>query len=229
MSMLRAALFGAALLAAGPASAQQTGELVLVAVDPFGRPVDADWTLEAGDKLAEARSRTSLFLPAGHYSLAVTAEGFFGTTLEVDVIPGQRSEAQAMLDASLVTLTDRAIVIHDKVHFETAKAIIKPESYHLLRQVARVIIEHPEVLEVSVEGHADSRGGEQYNLDLSSRRARAVHDFLIAQGVSPTRLKSQGFGESRPIVDEDTEDAWAKNRRVEFVITKRADIPDAPE
>ncbi|MCB9741317.1 MAG: OmpA family protein [Alphaproteobacteria bacterium] len=221
-------LFALLAALASPAHAQDAGELVLIAVDPYGRPVEATWTLPDGETVSEGVSRTAVFVEPGRYQLAVTAEGFFGTSVEVDVLSGQRSEAQAMLDASLVTLTERAIVIHDKVHFETAKAVIKPESYDLLRQVARVIIEHPELTLISVEGHADSRGGEGYNLDLSTRRARAVYQFLIAQGVSPARLRSEGFGESRPILDEDTEEAWAKNRRVEFVIQERMDLPEAP-
>lgn len=201
-----------------------TGELLLVATDPFGRTVDATWTLSDGSILAEGVSQATQQMPVGRYRMAVTAEGFFGTTVEVDVVPQARSEVQTMLDASLVTLTDRAIVIHDKVHFETALAVIKPESFDLLGQVARVIIEHPEVLTVSVEGHADERGGDDYNLDLSTRRARAVLEFLARAGVSKTRLESQGFGETRPLEEGSTEEAWAKNRRVEFVITKRADL-----
>ncbi|MBK7761586.1 MAG: hypothetical protein IPI35_35325 [Deltaproteobacteria bacterium] len=56
-----------------------------------------------------------MFVPAGRYNIAVTATGFFSATVGVEVLPGRRAEAQAMLDASLVTLTDRRIVIHDKV------------------------------------------------------------------------------------------------------------------
>lgn len=203
--------------------AGDTGTLVLVAGDPYGRPVEATYTLPDGQVLAAGTARTALQLPQGRYRVAVTAEGFFSAALEVDVVPGQVSEAQALLDASLVTLTDRRIVIHDKVHFETDQAIIKVESHDLLRQVARVIIEHPELLLVSVEGHADSRGSDDYNLDLSGRRARAVRDFLVGQGVSPLRLESVGYGETRPIVAEETEAAWEQNRRVEFVIVRRAD------
>lgn len=214
-----------ALITLALAQPSPPGELALVAVDPFGRPVDATWTNESGQVLLDKQAIGSLLVNAGHYRLAVTAEGFFGTTVEVDVGSEQRSEVQVMLDASLVTLTERAIVIHDVIHFETDRAVIQPESFELLRQVARVIIEHPELLLVSVEGHADSRGDDAYNLDLSARRAKAVETFLIQQSVSATRLRSQGFGETRPLVNEETEEAWAKNRRVEFIVVKRADIP----
>jgi outer membrane protein OmpA-like peptidoglycan-associated protein len=195
------------------------GELHLVAVDPFGRPVDATWTLESGETLEQG----TLSVPPGHYRLAVTAEGFFGTTVDVDVGEQGASEVQAVLAASQVTLTDRRIVIHDTIHFETNRAVIKPESYELLRQIARVIIEHPEVLLVSIEGHADERGSDEHNLDLSRRRAASVRQFLIEAGVSPVRLVSEGFGESKPLVEGSDEEAWSQNRRVEFVIVDRAD------
>lgn len=199
------------------------GTVHLVAADPFGRSVpEAQWTLE-GD-LPLATGDAAVQLAAGHYRMAVTAPGYFGHTIEFDVLAGQDVEVQAQLDASLVTLTDKAIVIHEKVYFETGKAVIKIESHELLRQVARVMLEHPEIQKVSVEGHADERGAESYNLQLSDQRAAAVRAFLEAQGVSSLRLSSQGFGESKPIVAESTEAAWEKNRRVEFVITERADL-----
>jgi outer membrane protein OmpA-like peptidoglycan-associated protein len=216
----------ALLLLLAPASvavAQDSGTLVLVATDPYGRPVTATWTLDDGQVIVQEASQAEVFVPAGRYNIAVTATGFFSATVGVEVLPGRRAEAQAMLDASLVTLTDRRIVIHDKVQFETDQAVIRPESHDLLRQVARVMFEHPELLMVSVEGHADSRGSEFYNLELSTRRAAAVKDFLVQQGISPLRLKSAGFGEDRPIVAEENEAAWEQNRRVEFVIERRAD------
>lgn len=210
---------------AGPPTAgpPDAGTVHLVAADPFGRSVpEAQWTLEGDVPLATGD--TQMQLAAGHYRMAVTAPGYFGHTVEFDVFSGKDVEVQAQLDASLVTLTDKAIVIHDKVYFETAKAVIKTESHELLRQVARVMLEHPEIQKVSVEGHADSRGSSSYNLQLSDQRAAAVRAFLISQGVSALRLESQGYGEEKPIVDEATEEAWEKNRRVEFVISERADL-----
>jgi outer membrane protein OmpA-like peptidoglycan-associated protein len=211
------------LLAQSAAPPPNAGTVHLVAADPFGRSVpEAQWTLEGDVPLATGDSQVQL--APGHYRMAVTAPGYFGHTIEFDVLEGKDVEVQAQLDASLVTLTDKAIVIHEKVYFETAKAVIKVESHELLRQVARVMLEHPEIQKVSVEGHADARGSETYNLQLSDQRAAAVRSFLIAQGVSALRLDSQGYGESKPILDESTEQAWEKNRRVEFVITERADL-----
>ena len=194
-------------------------ELQLQAVDAFGRPIDATWTLETGETLEDGPNR----VPPGELRLAVTAEGFFGETVDLSVREDRPAEVQAVLYASLVTLTDRRLILHDKVHFETNEAIIKPESFELLNMVARTLVEHPEVLGVRVEGHADERGADDFNLALSQRRAEAVRAHLIRAGVGPDRLTAKGWGEQKPLVEESTEEAWAVNRRVEFHITERLD------
>lgn len=194
----------------------------LVAVDAHGRVVEeAVWTSRSGEI---ARSGdTTVDLAPGQHRLAVTAEGFFGASVDLDVREGGTGEIQVVMDASLVTLEARRIVIHDTIYFETNRAVIKPESHDLCRQIARLIVEHPELRLISVEGHADARGGEDFNLDLSTRRAAAVVDFLVAQGVSPDRLQSRGWGELRPVVEGEDEAAWSQNRRVEFLVVERAD------
>lgn len=194
----------------------------LVAVDAHGRVVEeAVWRTEAGE-VARTGDGTA-DLPVGHHRLAVSAEGFFGATVDIDVRAGGTGEIQAVLDASMVTLEDRRIVIHDTIYFETNKAVIKPESHDLCRQVARLITEHPELRLISIEGHADARGGEDFNLELSTRRAAAVADFLVVQGVDAKRVQSRGWGELKPVVDGEDEEAWSQNRRVEFLVVERAD------
>ena len=86
-----------------------------------------------------------------------------------------------------------------------------------LREVARVLTVHPEIERMRVEGHTDDRSTEQYNLNLSQRRAEAVVDFLVEQGVARERLVAQGIGEGQPIADNKTASGRSKNRRVEFV------------
>jgi len=73
-------------------------------------------------------------------------------------------------------------------------------------------------IRVRVEGHTDSRGSEAYNQELSQRRAQAVVDYLIEQGISPDRLNAVGYGENTPIRNNDTEAGRAKNRRVDFTV-----------
>jgi outer membrane protein OmpA-like peptidoglycan-associated protein len=92
-------------------------------------------------------------------------------------------------------------------------------SYPVLDQVAQVMRERPTAV-VRVEGHTDSFGSDSYNQSLSERRSHAVVRYLIQKGIQSERLEAVGFGESRPIASNDTEQGRAKNRRTEFHIVR---------
>ncbi len=102
-----------------------------------------------------------------------------------------------------------------KIHFETASAQITPESYPLLDELARVASECPNA-KIEIEGHTDARGSEQMNMKLSQARAESVVDYLVHKGISENRLSAVGYGESRPVADNETEAGRIKNRRIEF-------------
>jgi outer membrane protein OmpA-like peptidoglycan-associated protein len=122
-------------------------------------------------------------------------------------------------DTPKVVISGGKINILEKVHFETNKAVIKAESYDILNQVAETLRQNPQITSVEVQGHTDSRGSDAYNLDLSQRRAAAVRTYLIERGnIEGNRLTARGYGETKPIDPEENVQAWAKNRRVEFVI-----------
>lgn len=115
-----------------------------------------------------------------------------------------------------VVIRENQLEILDKVYFRTNSDRILSRSNRLLDNVALVIRNHPEITLVRVEGHTDSRGDDAYNLDLSQRRARSVMAYLVEEGVEPARLRSEGFGETRPIESNDSREGQAANRRVEF-------------
>ncbi|HNN97526.1 MAG TPA: OmpA family protein [Pseudomonadota bacterium] len=118
------------------------------------------------------------------------------------------------------------IMVLERVHFATDQDIILPESFSVLEEVGEIIRAHPEWQEILIEGHCDIRASDAYNLDLSQRRATSVQKFLLSRGIEPQRLRAQGFGRSRPIADNTTEEGMALNRRVEFTILKVAS-PDS--
>jgi OOP family OmpA-OmpF porin len=122
-----------------------------------------------------------------------------------------------------VVISGGKINILDKIYFELAKAVIRPESYDILFQVAETLKQNPQITKVEIQGHTDNRGSETYNLDLSDRRVAAVRKFLIERGgIAADRLTSKGYGESMLIDQGNDEQAHAKNRRVEFVIMEEA-------
>ena len=101
------------------------------------------------------------------------------------------------------------------VNFDFDKANIRPDAVPILREAATILKENS-TLKVSVEGHTDAIGSEEYNLKLSLRRANAVKQFLIKEGIPESRLTTRGLGESQPIASNDTDDGRAQNRRVEL-------------
>lgn len=101
------------------------------------------------------------------------------------------------------------------VNFDFDKSTIRPDSRPVLDEAAEILKENPDV-RISVEGHTDSVGSEEYNEKLSVRRAEAVFRYLVNHGVPPERMEVIGYGERRPVADNDTEGGRAQNRRVEL-------------
>ena len=101
--------------------------------------------------------------------------------------------------------------------FDFNKADLRHEAQLGLAKVSVILQQYPE-MRISVEGHTDNVGAEDYNLKLSEKRAQAVYDFLIHEGVGADRLGTQGFGMSQPVAPNETAEGRQKNRRVDLVI-----------
>jgi outer membrane protein OmpA-like peptidoglycan-associated protein len=120
-----------------------------------------------------------------------------------------------------VVLTASNIAIIDKVQFETGKADLKDISFPLLDEVAKVLVDNPQIELVSVEGHTDATGSPDFNRKLSQQRAESVAKYLQSKGVKAARMEPKGFGPDRPIADNETDAGREANRRVEFNILKQ--------
>ncbi len=112
---------------------------------------------------------------------------------------------------------DLAVNIGDRVFFGTDRYDLTPEAQATLQGQAQWLNQYPNVT-VIIEGHADERGTREYNLALGDRRANTVRDYLIALGVSPSRITTISYGKERPQVPGSTEAAWAQNRRSVTVV-----------
>jgi outer membrane protein OmpA-like peptidoglycan-associated protein len=121
-----------------------------------------------------------------------------------------------------VEVRENKIIINEKVQFLVNSDKILEVSHSLLDEVAKVIKDHPQIKKIEVEGHASAEGSDSKNLSLSNRRAKAVLKYLTKTGgVTDGVLSAKGYGETRPIADNETEEGREKNRRVEFTITEQ--------
>lgn len=105
----------------------------------------------------------------------------------------------------------------NNINFASNSAELNRQVMNILNEFIEFLKENPTV-KVAIQGHTDNIGSDSENLDLSAERARSVKNYLILEGISPERLTSKGFGESKPIADNSTEAGRAENRRTEFVI-----------
>ncbi len=129
-------------------------------------------------------------------------------------------------DKGKVIVRKGKLEILDKIYFETDKDVIKSISFPLLDAIAATIKGNPQLQMLEIQGHADERGSDVHNLDLTDRRAHSVMRALTEdRGVEAERLRAKGYGETKPICNAHNEDCWSQNRRVEFIILKRSDEP----
>jgi peptidoglycan-associated lipoprotein len=132
-----------------------------------------------------------------------------------------RAEAEAQRRAEAARqaqIREARSTLEEMVFFDYDMAEITAAAEALLRSKLPILRNSPS-LNLRMEGHADERGSNEYNVALGSRRAEAVRQWLSDSGISADRFTTTSYGEDRPLVNRSDEEAWARNRRVEFVIT----------
>jgi len=134
-----------------------------------------------------------------------------------------RERLQQQLNIILETRESaRGLIVNmSDVLFDTDRATLKPGAREKLARIAGVLLTYPG-LEIEVEGHTDSVGRDEYNQDLSERRAASVRNYLVSQGIPRETIEAMGFGESRPVVGNETAAGRQRNRRVELVVSGEA-------
>ncbi len=126
------------------------------------------------------------------------------------------TEAPAAEDGSAAMMEGQAVAGLQPVYFDFDQYTLTPQARETLAQNAAFLNAHQQ-MPILIEGHTDERGSDEYNLALGERRARATRDYLISLGVAGDRLSILSYGEERPAAQGNTEEAYSKNRRAEFV------------
>lgn len=143
--------------------------------------------------------------------------GGIGSTETPIVFKNFRIAAGGNMNMIGKKFTENKIVTHG-INFDVDKATIKPESMGTLNMIVGVLKDNPDI-KFEIDGHTDNSGAAAHNLDLSQQRADAVKTQLVSMGIDGSRLSTKGFGDTKPISDNNTPEGKANNRRVEFVKT----------
>ena len=198
------------------------GRVIVAATNEAGAPVAALVTVLGGGKkfTTGADGVGEERIPVGPAELSVWAEGYQAERVTTQVGKDQPARVSVVLKQARAVVKGDRVEILDKIFFEFDSATIKAESFRLLDEVAAILLNHPEITLVEVQGHTDDQGSDAYNLGLSDRRAAAVRDYLVTAGVEAARLEAKGYGESEPLQPGTSEEAREANRRVVFQIRK---------
>jgi peptidoglycan-associated lipoprotein len=168
-----------------------------------------------GDVAANGNRMVS---PTSTVTYTATAMGPGGSASDVARvtvnIPAPPDERPAVRDTPKVTATTFGDSVKT-IYFDYDKAEIKPEEMSKLQANAGWLKANPGS-RFTIEGHCDDRGSEEYNLALGDRRANAVKEYLVGQGIAANRIMTVSYGEERPVCRDETEECFGRNRRAEF-------------
>jgi len=177
-----------------------------------GQLVSKVQTDESGDYLVT--------LPVGKdWSFTVNRKNYLFYSGHFD-LSGRAPDSTYRMDIPLQPLETEALVTLNNIFFESGKYTLRDESHTELDKIVQLMNENP-TLKIRINGHTDNVGKAADNLALSNNRAKAVTSYLVAKGILATRVSAQGFGATKPVADNATEEGRARNRRTELEVTAK--------
>ncbi len=169
-------------------------------------------TDESGDYLVT--------LPVGRdWSFSVNRKNYLFYSGHFD-LSGRAPDSTYRMDIPLQPIEADAIITLNNVFFESGRFDLRPQSHGELDKIFQLMNDNP-TLKIRINGHTDNVGKAADNLALSNNRAKAVTAYLVSKGIAPTRLSAQGFGATKPVADNATEEGRARNRRTELEVTAK--------
>ncbi|NOS56120.1 MAG: OmpA family protein [Cyclobacteriaceae bacterium] len=169
-------------------------------------------------KLASSDGTYRQDIPSlGWYLLGASAEGYLNAS---DSILVDNADLTPVTKNIFLTPIEVGLTVRLKnIYFDFDKTTLKSESFVELNKVVDFLKQNSKV-SIEIAGHTDSKGSDTYNANLSQGRSQSVVDYLVSQGIEASRLEAHGYGESKPIETNDTDEGRANNRRVEFTVLK---------
>jgi OmpA-OmpF porin, OOP family len=195
-----------------------------------GRPVQARimvQTLPDGEEVVEATSDPNtgeykVVLPYGKkYAIRPIAPNFIAEADNIDLTEKAKGFQEIKgRETKLIPIKEGAVVRLNNIFFDTGKSELRPESFPELDRMITTLNENPKLV-FELSGHTDNVGSNESNQKLSQDRADSVREYFISKGIEPDRVASKGYGETKPVATNDTDEGRQRNRRVEFMILKK--------
>ncbi len=171
-------------------------------------------SLDRDENLTLTPGKNKMSLREGdRYNITVHPKGYMFANLTINLASDNRSQ----IDIPLTALRAGASLLLHDIFFDVNQAFLRPESYAELDRLVRLMNENPD-LKIEIQAHTDNQGRAAYNKKLSDRRADSALQYLIENGIEPERMRSVGFGDTKPVADNTTDEGRQKNRRVELII-----------
>jgi outer membrane protein OmpA-like peptidoglycan-associated protein len=209
------------------------GQLRLLAIDRNGDPVPEIAITVRGpsehrlisDQNGVARVDA---LKPGAYTAHLDDPVYLIAVADVEIVPRQETTAELRVlpkpSRPGVVIKKTQIALRRQISFATGSDEILPNSEPILLEVADALLRNPQLELIEVQGHTDNRGDPNLNMRLSQQRAESVQQWLIRHGVEPARLMAKGYGATRPLAPNITQQNRARNRRVQFMIVRRVEL-----
>lgn len=176
---------------------------------------------EAGEAISDPASGSySITLPDGkHYGIRAEAQGYLSVNENLELAP-ITEYTEIKKDLYLMPIEEGESILLNNVFFEQGKPILKPQSFPELDRLALILVENP-TIKIEIQGHTDNVGDKGALQSLSDNRVIAVKEYLVQHGIKKDRVSGRGFGSTKPIAPNDSEENRQRNRRVEFKIISK--------
>ncbi len=191
-------------------------ELEINSMDTEIRFKNLDDTTDLHHEISYNKDSTSFiaYLPKNtHFAISIKRTGFYNKTLKFNT--GKRDSLEIPNKLKLIVLGE--VLVLSKIHFKSGVDELEPSSEPELISLVNFLTEYPNII-AEISGHTDNLGSADLNLLLSQKRAEAIINYLVIRDIDKKRLVARGFGETKPLVPNDSDENRAKNRRVEFKI-----------
>ena len=166
-----------------------------------------------------ATGEYKIVLPYGvNYGFMASAEKFISVSDNLDITTIQKY-IEIKRDLYLVPFEIGETIRLNNIFFDTGKDSLRSESFPELERLVTIMNDNAK-MQIALSGHTDNVGNDEANLKLSDARAKAVMNYLVSKGIAPERISAAGFGETKPVASNDSDEGKQFNRRVEFTIIK---------